>query len=736
MPFVLVLAEKPNQAKTIAAALLTSAKSHGTFIEGALPDGRTGRVSSFNGHCVGHVEPQEYGRQWGKPWRLEPLPVQPPNGDWRFRPTQPEVLARIDPLWRAAEEIVNACDAGREGEFIFWAAMRFLGWDPKIKPATRLWVIDPSPTGIVAAWGRRKDAADKKFLRLVQAAHARWKADYIFGINMSRYVTLTLPVYGTLGHPTYSVGRVKTPTLALVQKRIDDVESFVSEKFFVLKCEFYSDKGNYFPTVLAPQHMRFHFDDTRFKRHEDMKAILSEVAKNPNEWSVFDNREEKEEKPPAPFDSLDMMRSACRTLGWSPRRTMRLAQELYDKDGAITYPRTESQLIPPGMKPECERIYSKLWDLLAHGDYPKLEAVGQMPVSDLFFQDDKDDFLGHHAVVPTGIIPPKLDERGGTRDAWVLWDLIVRRFITAMAPPAVVMASSRILELAIPESELTVRAILKAAPIVVPNWLLVEDAVGNAGGFGEPYAKRQLIEFPVSAATARFVHPHPHEGNTTPTPYYTEDELLLAMRDLKLGTAATRAEIIDELYLDKYLERADNGHLFTTGLGAFHLEMIKLAGAGEAVEPNLTAAWEDYFAKLEQGDKKVATPVEFIEGVIREVQQLGFALQKLPRDMEYVLCPDTFRIVREETDEKGAVFRFWGKYAKIRFPKIFYGRTMTAAQWREVILGGRSGFGPFRFISPKTKLPYVAKIAIQIKRKAAVLVFPKRHNFGNEIVIE
>ena len=735
VPYVLVLAEKPHQARSIAAALLKAAKSQGNFIEGTLPDGRMGRVASFNGHCVGHLEPQEYDPKWGKPWRLAPLPVRPPNGEWRFKPTLSDVLARIGSLWRDAEELVNACDAGREGEFIFWAALRHLGWHPKDKPATRLWIHDPSPNGIVAAWQSRKSASEKKYLRLLEAAHARWKADYIFGINMSRYVTLTLPVYGSLGHPTFSVGRVKSPTLALVQQRIDDVERFVSEKFFVLKCEFYSEKGNYFATVLAPQNMRFHFDDTRFRRYDDMKSILSEVAKNPNEWSVFDNREAKEEKPPAPFDSLEMMRTACRNLGWSPRRTMRLAQELYDKDGVITYPRTESQLIPPGMRIECERVFALLWALLAKDLYPKLEAVGQMPVSDAYFQDDKDDFLGHHAVLPTGIIPAKCDEHGRTRDAWVLWDLIVRRFLTALSPPAEIMASSRMLELAIPETELTVRALVKAAPIIIPNWLLVEDAVGNSGGFGEPYAKRQLIVFPVSAGSARFVHPHPHEGNTTATPYYTEDELLLAMRDLKLGTAATRAEIIDELYADKYLERMDNGHLFTTGLGAFHLEMIKLAGAGEAVDPHLTAAWEDYFSKVEQGDKKIASPAEFIDGVIREVEQLGRALQKLPRDMEYVLCPDTFRVVREETDEKGPVFRFFGKFAKIRFPKSFYGRTMTAAHWREVIFAGRSGYGPFRFISQRTMVPYLAKVSLQIKKKALMLVF-RKDNFAGEKVVE
>jgi DNA topoisomerase-3 len=679
-------------------------------IRGRLPDGREGVVSSFNGHILSLLEPDDYDPKWQYPWRLDTLPVFPPGGIWRRKPTHPVFLERVSRLLKGAEELVNACDSDREGEAIFWETMGFLHWRPELIKTTRIWWTDPSKQGTLRAYAGRKPITEKRFARMAQAAGARAQADWIIGYNGTRYLTRTIPAYGKLGNPVYPVGRVKTPTLSLVEKRIMEIERFVSRSFHKINCEFFSEKSNYFAQVVAPEKMRLGHEDSRFKNWEDAANVRREIGTSVNEWKVYDNIDQVLEYAPAPFNLTDLQRVAYRVFGWSPKQTLRVAQELYASEGAISYPRTDSSSVPTGMTEEVKAIHSRLWAEYGVEAYPKLKDL-ECAFDDYFFEEE---VTKHHAIIPTGVYPRRTDRNGNTAEGWILWDLIVRRSLMAFFPPAQIDASSRILEFTNSSDTLTVRAILKAAPVAFAGWLEVEEALGNAGSTRKNLREREKITWPPTAASARLVSVKIEDGYTTPPDYYTEETLLMDMEKVGLGTVATRADIIEGLFGDQFLERRENGHLLPTGLGTYHLGWLREFGAKALTEPDVTAAWEKYFEKIEAGDKNIADPAVFVKSVLNEIEIVGRNLQNLPAGQETIICPRSFHPVKKSSDEHGEIYVFDG-YPKTRVPVTLWGRVMKASEWRQVFQSGRSGYGPFRFISPKKKTPMIAKLRHKTK---------------------
>lgn len=683
-----------------------------------LDNGRLVQVLPLHGHVVGLAKPEAYHPDWSSPWKLKSLPFYPPEGKWMYVAGDNSTLKKLERLLERAGEVVNACDAGRQGELIFWQTLEYLGWAPLDHKCTRLWLSDMSSRGIQNAFAERADLKQKRFYRLKLAAEVQSKADFLLGINMTRYASLLLPAYGSLGKLTYPVGRVKTATLGIVQQRLDEIVGHTPKPYHRLNAEFFTERGpNYVATVLAPEDQTFQRNDELHRDDWYARSVRARIATTTKDWSVFDSVEQKVEHPPEPFNLTELQRTAFRKHGWSPKYTLKLAQQLYQAE-CITYPRTESSELNHGQRDEILKTHSELWHYLEKiPEYALLAFISQAP-SDYFFTETKQE---HFAIIPTGIIPRAKDEKGVFSNEYLLWELICRRFVTALHEDAVINASRRILELDDNTGQ-PIRARLTAAPVHQIGWLQVEEVLGNCGGNGAPLAKRRNQKFPETAETARLATTVIRSAWTKAPEYHNDETLLAAMEDLGLGTAATRAEIMDELQEQGLVDKITYD-LRPSGPGTFLLSCLEACGAGELYGHKMAADWESYFASLETpAQKNLASPEDFI-ALVRD--QCVFFGDKLAKSeivrTPPLLCPKSKKIVKlvppdPENRRPEPHFAFPG-FKDSYCPAIYYGRKMNGDEWANILSAGRKGFGPFEFTSKKgTKFPaYVVYKATERK---------------------
>ena len=577
----LVIAEKPSVAMSLAAVIGATKKQDG-YLEGS------GYLISW---CVGHLvelaQPEAYGEQYQK-WRYEDLPIQP--GQWKYTVTkdkkkQFETLRRLMGDKRV-DSVVCATDAGREGELIFRWVYRQAGCQ---KPIERLWISSMEDAAIQEGFANLRPGAD--YDRLYRAALCRAGADWLVGINATR-------LFSVLYQSTLNIGRVMTPTLALLVQREAQIQAFQAAPFFVpeITCGGFTASGEKLPDKESAEKIRTACDG------QDAAVVSLEKQK-------------KTVLPPRLYDLTTLQRECNRIFGHTAQQTLDYLQSLYEKKLA-TYPRTDSQYITEDMQGTVETLVCRLRDSLPFApdtsDEPRLSRIiNNSKVSD------------HHAILPTAgaagadwsILP------AGERDVLAL---ISCRLLCAVAGAHTFETAAAVLECA------GVRFTAKGKTVLEDGWKEIEHAF-RAGLKKPPEDKEEdesrlpdLQERQVFPKAAAFVR----EGRTSPPKHYTEDSLLAAMEtagaeDMPedaerkgLGTPATRAATLEKLVASGLAERKKKQILPTAkgvNLIAVLPEVVK--------SPALTADWEARLKQVEHGELEaesfMAGIAELIGGLVK-----------------------------------------------------------------------------------------------------------------------
>lgn len=616
----LIIAEKPSMGRALAEALGLPGRGR-SLIEG------NGLVVTW---CVGHLvealNPEGYDPAW-KPWRWDRLPIFPEA--FRYAPIaqtrdQFEVVARL--LNREdITEVVNATDAGREGELIFDLVYRLAGCT---KPVQRFWTSSLTPEAVREAYGAMKPG--EAYTGLRDAARSRQEADWLVGINATRAQTLRMRRAGP-EEGVWSVGRVQTPTLALLVRRELEIRNFRPQPFWTLRARFAHPDGTYegrwFKEVDGQT-------IERFATEEEARALAARLAGKPGKIRSATGRTEKK-KPELLYDLTTLQKEANKRFGFTAEGTLALAQALYEKQ-LISYPRTSSRHLT-----EADAAKAPHWiKALAQGQLAELQPFlddlrKRWPVKlDKRFVNDKE-VEDHAALVPT-----EKPARGLAGDELRIYELIARRFLAAYFPDRVEAKTTIITEVD-GESFKTTGTVVKEE-----GWSAVdpphrkkkaekaadpaeaeEDADEEAEG-GLPAVKKGEA---VEVASLQ-----PKEGKTTPPKRMSEGDLLAAMqgagrelddealrgamKDCGLGTPATRANMIETLIKRAYIERKRNV-LLPTDKGIRLIEGLPSEALRSA---ELTGSWEARLERMRRGEESregfMADIRGFVTGIITELQ--------------------------------------------------------------------------------------------------------------------
>jgi DNA topoisomerase-3 len=677
MSKTLVIAEKPSVGTDLARILKGPFKKG----EGVL-EGPEHVITWAVGHLVQLAEPDEYDAKF-KRWRMEDLPIVPDRfklvvRDERSRKQMSVVTKQIgrDDI----DEIVNACDAGREGELIF--AYLYEKANGK-KPVNRLWLKSMTTAAMKEAFGALRPADE--FARLEQAARSRSEADWIVGMNATRAATIRLR---SSFDGAVSLGRVQTPTLAIIARREEEIKAFVPEPYWLVDASFEADgKRNY--------EGRFHAGaKPRIETAEEAEAIVAACIGKPGKITKLEKKEQRE-KAPMLYDLTTLQREANNRYGFSAKRTLGAAQRCYEEHKALTYPRTNSRYLTSDMvaeiKPTAELVghdsaYTKGAEYVIGLDLlPLARVVNDEKVTD------------HHAIIPTrsehNLEKMSSDDRR-------IYDMVTRRFLAVFHPEAV-FANTRV-ETTVGDGDGHIFR-TRGKLLVVPGWRGVYDEVASESrpkGEEDEGVDQQLPKLE-DGETVKTLEIASDRKETKPPRRYSDasllgametagklvddEELREAMKESGIGTPATRAAIIERLITVGYVER-DARALVATEKG---LNVIRLLDAHMLTSPELTGNWEHRLGKIERGEDSREKFMSDIAGFAEQtVHKLDETLKdvKIPR-AKLGPCPVCGHEISENRkgyscwarEDPGCGFVIW---------KAKAGKTLTVPIARELIKTG------------------------------------------------
>lgn len=573
------IAEKPSVAKEIAAILGASARRNGYF------EGNGYCVTWTFGHLCSLQEPNEYTEKW-KQWNLAVLPMIPSK--FRIKLIEDEGIKKqfaiIEELVGKAEMVINCGDAGQEGELI----QRWVLTKAKCNvPVKRLWISSLTEEAIREGFNKLMDATD--FDTLYAAGSARAIGDWLLGMNATRAYTLK---YGS-GKNVLSIGRVQTPTLALIVDRQKTIENFKLETYWEIKTNY---REGIFSSVKG-----------RFTTKEEAEAMISKIAETELEITSVE-RKKAMEHPPKLFD-LTLLQVECnKKYAFTAENTLKIIQSLYEKK-LTTYPRVDTNFLPndqyakvPGILKGLKPYEALTTPILTGAKIRKSAKV---------FNDKK--ITDHHAIIPTGVFTYDM-----TPDEKRVYDLVAKRFIAVFYPDCEVANTTVLAKVGEEEFKAT------GKQIIDPAWRVV---FGNT-------ADKQNDEnvLPVYEKGEHGPHlPEIQEKETQPPKYYTEADLLRAMetagkqvedeelRDLMkengIGRPSTRAGIIETLLKRHYI-RKDKKRILATPTG---IELIDTIQNDLLKSAELTGQWEKKLRMIEDGKYEVGLFMEELKGMVNEI---------------------------------------------------------------------------------------------------------------------
>lgn len=698
MTKTLIIAEKPSVANDIA-------KSLGGFTkEGDYFESDQYVLTSAVGHLLEIKAPDEYEVKRGK-WSFANLPVIPPHFALEPIAKTESRLKLLGKLIRRKDvsTIVNACDAGREGELIF----RLIAQYTKAKqPIKRLWLQSMTPAAIRDGFMHLRD--DEEMLPLARAARSRSEADWLIGINGTRAMTAFNSKEG--GFFLTTVGRVQTPTLSIVVQREEKIKNFVARDYWEVQAEFSCAQGVYEGRWID-RHFRKDENDPE-KRAErlwsraDADAIVSACAgKN---GTVTEESKPTTSISPALFDLTSLQREANARFGFSAKNTLALAQALYERHKVLTYPRTDSRHLPEDY---LQTSIQTLESLAGRTDYQAyasqiLEKRWVKPNKRIF---DNTKISDHFAIIPTTQLPKSLSE-----PEQKLYDLVARRFMAVFFPAAEFLVTTRFTEVAGHCFKSEGRIMTR------PGWLAVygkETPVSGRQGDND-----RLLVPVASGETVMTDKVTVDELATKPPARYTEatllsamegagklvdDELREVMKGKGLGTPATRAAIIEGLLGEKYLLR-EGRELIPTPKAFQLMNLLKGLGVKELTLPELTGEWEFKLAQMEQGQ---ISREEFME----QIAQMAQVIVKRAKEYDEDTIPGDYATLQTPCPKCGGEIRenyrrFACTQCDFSISKTPGSRQFSIPEVEELIKNGQ--IGPLQGFRSKMGRPFAAILKI------------------------
>ena len=715
----LIIAEKPSVAADIARSL-GGFEKHQDFYESDIYV-----LTSAIGHLLELHEPEQYEVKRGK-WSFAHLPVIPPAFVLRPIERSEARLKLLTKLIRRKDvgALINACDAGREGELIFRYIVQHTGAK---QPIRRLWLQSMTPAAIREGFAQLR--SDAQMQPLADAARCRSEADWLVGINGTRAMTAFNSKDG--GFFLTTVGRVQTPTLAIVVEREDRIRKFVARDYWEVHARFGCRAGAYDGRWFDPGFKKREDDaEARAERIWDRAAAEAIAAAcSGKSGTVSEESKPSSQLSPLLFDLTSLQREGNARFGFSAKTTLSLAQALYEKHKVLTYPRTDSRALPqdyievvrqtlktmvgtsatkraavaPGLReyaPHAARILEKGWVR------PNRRVFDDTKISD------------HFAIVPTLQPPSALSEAEHK-----IYDLVVRRFLAVFHPAAEYLLTTRI---TLVEGQ---HFKTEGKVLTEPGWLIVYGR--------EAQAEQAMLVAVEAAERVRTLAAEAKALQTKPPARYTEatllsamegagklvddDELRAAMEGKGLGTPATRAAIIEGLIAERYLVR-DGRELHPTAKAFQLLTLLRGLGIDELTAPELTGEWEHRLALMEHGSLRR-------DVFMRDIAQITKRIVQRAKSYESDTVPGDYETLRTPCPKCGATVqenyrRFACTRCDFSLPKHPASRTFEYDEV-EQLLKDRS-IGPLTGFRSKTGRPFAAALKISPE-------FKLEFDFGNAV---
>ena len=706
---LLVVAEKPSVAADIARAL---ADGSGKFRRDKdFFENDRYVVSSAVGHLLESAAPEGVEVKRGK-WSLANLPVIPEHFD--LRPIDKKAEERLKVLGRLYRRddiigVVNACDAGREGELIFHNIHRHFAAKRGAKhhPVQRLWLQSMTPAAIRAGFEALRP--DEEMQPLKHAAVCRDESDWLIGINTTRAITALHSQGG--GFTLTPAGRVQTPTLAILEQRDKQIAAFKPEDYREVHAEFQVAAGQYEGRWTNPE------GGKRPERIFDAalaEKIVAEVQGGSGE--IDEKKTPKSEGPPLLFDLTSLQRAANARFGFSARGTLAVAQRLYEFHKLITYPRTDSKFLPEDYPAAVTKTLSNLAgshmrSATQEGALSEAAAAKQIldnqwikPGNRRVFNNAK--VSDHFAIIPTGEIKTELKDQ-----ELKIYALITRRFLSAFFPSA--------------RFEETVRRTTVAGHTFETRGRILVDPGWRAAAQSMP---EDAVVTPVKAGeTAAVIEVQSVDKQTTPPARYTEatllsamegagklvedEELREAMRERGLGTPATRAAIIEKLIRDGYVIR-DQRNLLTTPKAHSLLRLLRALKISELTLPEMTGEWESKLRKIERAEFDHENFMQEIRKMTKEIVSAASACGDVENvDGDYVTLKSPCPVCGGAVRESHRKFNCTAENCKFSIWKDIAGREFSIEE-AEALVGGEL-IGPLEGFRSKMGRAFSAALKLE-----------------------
>ena len=684
----LIIAEKPSVAADLVKVLgAKSFKKNNGYYESD-----TTIVSHAIGHLVTIADPKDIDERY-KAWDMKTLPMLPEKFPLVATPATKSQLAIVGKLIKRKDvgTIVNACDAGREGELIFFYILdyvlkgKFTG-----KTIKRLWMQSMTPAAIKDAFEHLRTAEEMENLK--NAALCRSEADWLVGMNGSRGLTAYNSSMG--GFQITPCGRVQTPTLAIIVKREEERQQFKPQKFWTVEADFDNSGSAYLGKWFEGEgkdRQKQIFDEKK------AKEILDKCKGKPGK--IEETTAPSQQKCGQLYDLTTLQREANNRFGFSAKTTLSIAQALYERHKATTYPRTDSRCLPEDYVPTVKATLGKI-----EGPLQKfaLEALDNSYVKRTPKVFDNTKISDHFAIIPTGVTP-----KGLTEAEEKIYTMICQRFIAVFFPPAQYLNTTRI-------------TTVEGETFITEGKILVDP------GFKAVYGKDSDEESnvpPLKGAAAKTLDIRAGEDFTKPPAHYTEstllsmmesagklvedDELRDAMKERGLGTPATRAAIIEKLVSDKYVVR-DGKEMIPTAKAFDLIKVLSAMNCDALTSPELTGEWE---YKMDLISKGKESRENFMKGIVDMTKNMvrnikGFKEENTTGEAKFspVNGKKVFETVSRYTTEDGIVIR-----------KMIGGKRLTPEEITELLTNRK--IGPLTGFRSKRGAEFSAVVIINDENK-------------------
>ena len=733
MTKTLVIAEKPSVAQDIVRALTPVAGKFDKHDEHFENDRYV--VTSAVGHLVEIQAPEEFDVKRGK-WSFAHLPVIPPYFD--LKPVD-KTKTRLNAVVKQAKrkdvtEIINACDAGREGELIFRLIEQYAGGNkagkpvPLGKPVKRLWLQSMTPQAIRDGFDQLR--SEQQMQGLAEAARSRSEADWLVGINGTRAMTAFNSQGG--GFFLTTVGRVQTPTLSLVVEREEKIRKFISRDYWEIHAEFAAQAGRYPGKWFNPQWKK-NADDAEMRADRVWSAREAEDIANAARNQPAHVSEESKPTTQASgllFDLTSLQREANGKFGFSAKTTLALAQSLYERHKALTYPRTDARALPEDYVPVARETFEMLANSgmahLAPHARTALEGNYIRPTKRIF---DNSKVSDHFAIIPTLQAPSGLSEAEQK-----LYDLVVRRFMAVFFPSAEYQVTTRISRVDVSGHQHHFKT--EGKVLVKPGWLAIfgKEAAGEVEGGKDGDKGQNLVA--VQPGEKPLAAPVDAKGlKTKPPARYSEatllgamesagkqiddEELRSAMQEKGLGTPATRAATIEGLLTEKYMLR-EGREIIPTAKAFQLMTLLRGLEVEELCRADLTGEWE---FKLSQMEKGLLSREAFMAGIAAMTERMVKKAKEYDRDTipgDYATlespCPNCGGVVKENYRRFACVGKPGAEPCGFSFGKSPAGRTFETAEANALLRDKK--IGPLEGFRSKAGWPFTSEIVIKYDDEA------------------